>query len=781
MSLEWKQTCCYNCGVCCGLEVQIKDNKIVNVRPDKASMRSLGGYCCRKGRAMKYFQHNKNRLDYPMKRVGNEFVRISWEQALSEIGEKVKEIKGKYSPKAFGVYGVGLAVDQVPMFPLHNLKDLLGTQWAFNPLSVEFVSPWWANGKVLGKQFPPPEGEAFESEVYICWGANTYVSHNVGNARLAIRDAAENPNRMFIAVDPCLTETSRMAQMHIMPKNGTDALLIRAIITLILQNGWEDKEYIEKYTSGWDKGKKWFENFDVDEALEVCGVPKEQIISFARILCTKKWGVHPDLGLYFGRHASLSVYLLNILMIITGNFLKPGTNTIANDYLSWGKYTDENTPGTWRTWKTNSFPTLSYYGGTTLQECMEDPDENNRLRALFVEAGNPARSWPDSNRLKKDFENLDLLVVIDVAMSETARCADYVLPGTTGYERFGATIFTGGYPFSTLTFKQQLLETEAERRDDSAILLDIIDACGFIPEIPQELYDIAEKGVQANDRMAIIQPVNSFLKEIGREDCRMPVLYKVMGKAMKSVSKAVFWANFIYGSLSIANAMRVGYTCPHVHPEMENDPELMPLVLRDQVFFAIDHSPSGNVIAGADGTIEGMIRDHVMFEDKKLHVYDETVDKFISAITPEKEAAAITLTEEYPYLVSAGTHGDEAGVNTIMRNPDTYKFRQPYVFTINPEDAMEMGFSDGQWVRVTTKVSSIKIPLEFTYQAAHGYGKITHHFGLYNEENKAYGDAVNKITSAEDVDEIAGDAIYRYVPCRIEALKEGESYGLWNN
>ncbi|MCR4601723.1 MAG: molybdopterin-dependent oxidoreductase [Clostridia bacterium] len=780
MCAEWKQTSCYNCGVCCGLEVQIENNQIVNVRPDKASMRSIGGYCCRKGRAMKYFVHNKNRLDYPLKRVGDKFVRISWNQALTEIGEKVNEIREKYSPKAFGVYGMGLAVDQVPMFPLHDLRDLLGTQWSFNPLSVEFVSPWWAGGKLIGKQFPPIEGEAFESEVFICWGSNGYVSHNIGNGRMAIRDAAENPDRMFITVDPCLTETARMAEMHIMPKNGTDSLLIRAIIAIIVQNGWEDREFIEKYTSGWEKSRRWFEDFDVDKALEVCCVPKEQIMEFTRILCTRSWGVHPDLGLFFGKHATLSCYLLDLLIAITGNLFRAGTNTIPNDYVSWGYYTDENTPGMWRTWKTGSFPTLSFFNGGALQECMEDPNEQNRLRCLFVEAGNPARTWPDTEALTRDLKNLDLLVVIDIAMTETARCADYVLPGTTGYERFGTTIFTGGYPYSTLTFKQQLLHPEAERRDDSEILLDIIEACGLLPEIPEELYRIAEEGVSNNDRLAVIGPVNEYLKKIGREDVRMPVLYKIMGRAMGSVSKAVFWAKFIYGVLNVKNAMRVGYTCPHIHPEMEADPELMPLVIRDQVFQAIDNSPSGNVIAGADGTIEGAVDDHVMHEDKKVHLYDETVNRFIDAITPEKIKAETTLNGEYPYLISAGTHSDEAGVNTIMRNQETYVFRQPYVFTINPKDAEKMGFDDGQWVRVSTKTGSIKVPIEYSYLTACGYGKITHHFGLKNEEGKAYGDAVNKLTSAEDIDEIAGNTTYRYVPCRVEALQEGEDYGLWN-
>ena len=253
--------------------------------------------------------------------------------------------------------------------------------------------------------------------------------------------------------------------------------------------------------------------------------------------------------------------------------------------------------------------------------------------------------------------------------------------------------------------------------------------------------------------MAIIQPVDQFLSEVNREECRKPVLYKIMGKAMKSVSKAAFWVNFMYGDLSVENAMRVGYACPHVHPEMENDPEKLPLIIRDQVFDAIDRSPSGNVIAGAQGTIEGQLKDHVTYPDKKVHLYDETVDRFIGNITPEKEAECIALTEEYPYLISAGAHSEE-GVNTIMRNPDSYVYRQPYIFNINPEDAKEMNLAEGQWVKVTTKAGTIKIPVHYNYRAARGFGNINHHFGLYDEEGKAYGEAVNILTSSEDADEV---------------------------
>jgi len=329
-----------------------------------------------------------------------------------------------------------------------------------------------------------------------------------------------------------------------------------------------------------------------------------------------------------------------------------------------------------------------------------------------------------------------------------------------------------------MTVKQQLLQPVAERRDDTAILVDIMDACGLLPEVPQYLYEIAEKGVAAGDRLAILEPAQKYVAEIHREDCLLPVLYKTMGKALGSMAKAVFWANFIFGELDMANAMRVGYQFPHVHPELENDPDMAPVVIRDQVFGAVDASPSGTVIAGARGTLESAMEDLITFPDKKIHVYDELVNEYLQDITPEKEAEKLT-NPDYPYLISAGMHSEE-GVNTVMRNPDTYRFRQPYVLRMNPKDAREQGLADGQWVRVTSRAGSIKIPIEYNQYSTEGYGLISHHFGLYGNDGKAYGSAVNILTSCEDVDEITGDPTYRYVPCRIEALKEGESHDVWN-
>ena len=116
------------CAVSCGLEVETENNKIISVRPDKDSPKSKN-YCCRKGRAIKYYQDNAERLDYPLKRVGDEFVRISWEQAYSEIGAKAKELLDKYGPRTFALAGCGLASTQGEAPVAITLMKAIGSQY----------------------------------------------------------------------------------------------------------------------------------------------------------------------------------------------------------------------------------------------------------------------------------------------------------------------------------------------------------------------------------------------------------------------------------------------------------------------------------------------------------------------------------------------------------------------------------------------------------------------------------------------------------------------------
>ena len=121
-------------------------------------------------------------------------------------------------------------------------------------------------------------------------------------------------------------------------------------------------------------------------------------------------------------------------------------------------------------------------------------------------------------------------------------------------------------------------------------------------------------------------------------------------------------------------------------------------------------------------------------------------------------------------ILSAGRHSD-GGMNTSMRNPATFRYRDPWRLAMNPEDAREMGFSDGQTVRVSTEKGSLTIPVETTWQTCRGYCLIPHHMGLLYE-GQTYGTHINHLTDHRDIDALTGNARWRYTPCRVEALRE---------
>lgn len=345
---EWKKTQCTVCGVSCGLDVEVEDGKIVSCRPDATSPRSHG-YCCRKGRNSKYFVEHGDRLDYPMKRVGDKFERISWDQAISEIGAKLRDTVDAHGQRSVCGIGGASGGDQSELVFLRPMIQGLGSQYFFNPIGFEFMGNWWSHGKIFGDQVCFAEPDDTNVDVMMFWGSNSFVTHQIVDARKNIRETSEDPNKLLIVVDPRMSETARMADMHVMPRPGTDALLMRAMIALILKNGWENREYIEKYVGDFNRAKLMYTGVDIEKSFEVCGVPYEQMAELCRIMTTRKWGCHQDLGLFCGRHSTLNSYLMITLMVICGVALVPGGCIVPELWATRGDFSDENDPKVWRT------------------------------------------------------------------------------------------------------------------------------------------------------------------------------------------------------------------------------------------------------------------------------------------------------------------------------------------------------------------------------------------------------------------------------------------------
>jgi len=765
---EWHKTQCNFCGLSCGLEVKTADNRVINVRPDPDSPRTPHTYCCRKGRSYKYLQDSEERLDYPLKRVGDRFERITWEQAYSEIAEKARRIIDEHGPRAFGYCGGALASGQGDAAFCKKMLDAIGSQNYYNPIGLEFAGNWWSHGKIIGTQALYTEGDEERVDVLIFWGSNSYVAHNFLESRKIIRAFSEDPEKMIIVVDPRMSETARMADFHVMARPGCDALLLRGLIALILDKGWQDQTFINRWVADWEPASMWYKGFDYQKAFEVCRVPLAQMEKLAQILTTRTWGLHQDLGIFCGRHNTANSYLLLTLMAITGNLLYKG-NLLLDGYAQRGITTDENDPGVWRTPETGRFPVLgSFPTGVMASEILSNhPD---RMRCLFVSMSNPARSWVDSKKVAQALDKLELLVVIDIFMSETAKHADYVLPGKTGWEAYEFNIFQATGANVTCMLKHPFIGQIGERKENTRIWFDIVDRMGYIPELPQSLYDSAKKAVENKDRIPFLLDLLSFMKKHKEYSKALPlIICKAMLEPMGSINRTMLWAALITSPLmGTGMPERAGFGPGKKHPILTKVPKLQQIAIMDNIFQAVDDTPQGVVVGIPEPDPEKYTQAHIYHKDKKFHLWCAEMDQYIRRITPDKEEQALALDPSFPLILSSGRHAD-GGDNTSMRNPATHVYRDPFVVTINPEDAAELGIADGQLVRLTTKVGSVEAPAEVSCTAGRGYALIPHQYGL-EYKGKVYGAAANELTSWEDLDELTGNPLIRYVPCRVEVV-----------
>lgn len=222
--MTWKKTACVLCANTCGLEVDIEDNRIVKVRGDKDNPKSEG-YVCRKGLNVAYFQHNEDRLMHPLKKVNGSFEQISWDQAIDEIAEKLSSVVGEHGPRSLALMmgGALLGCPSQGPFAVGLLRGM-GSQYNYTSLGQELTGRFWVDGEMLGDQNLHSETDLENTDFLIMVGKNPIQSHHSPQARTVLNKFAKDPGKTLIVVDPRLSETAKIANVHLAIKPGTDAL-----------------------------------------------------------------------------------------------------------------------------------------------------------------------------------------------------------------------------------------------------------------------------------------------------------------------------------------------------------------------------------------------------------------------------------------------------------------------------------------------------------------------------------------------------------------------------
>jgi anaerobic selenocysteine-containing dehydrogenase len=744
---SWQKTGCICCAQNCGLEVMTEGNRILKVRPDKENPRSEG-YCCRKGLKIGHYQNHAERLTQPLKKKGSGFVEISWDQALGEIADKIGTVLNQRGPRSLAYVGGGGQGCHLEAAYGVRLLRALGSHYHYSPLAQELTGMFWVQGRTLGRQYLLTIPDDRETDLLLAIGWNGWMSHQMPQARRVLKRISEDPAKLLIVIDPRRTETAERADIHLALRPGTDALLTRAMIAIILQEGWQQSDYIAQHVRGFDSVRPLFEDFDPQSAVKVCQLDFETVREVCRLFATRKSSLHADLGIFMNRHSTVTSYLEVILLALCGRIGVPGGNVIPGHLMPLGSHSDERNSKTWRTLETD-FPAImgTFPPNVMPEEIMADRTE--ALRAVIVSAANPLRSYADTTAYEQAFRRLDLLVTIDVAMTETALLSHYVLPAKSCYEKWDATFFAWTYPEIYFQLRRPVVEPVGEPLEESEIMIRLAERLGLLPTIPDSLHEAAKA-----NRMQFGMELMQFAQTESRAAKMMPfVLGKTLGTALGSPNLAAVW-----GMLQMAPeflrdaAVRLGFDSG--------------FAMGEQLFQAMLDHPEGLWVGKCDPE-NGL--SEIRTEDHRINIFIPELQDWAHTIDAQSEMKALEGDAEFPFVLMAGRHMDE-NANTIMRDPSWNQGRpRPCTLAMHPLDALGPALKDGQVVRVVTAAGQAEIELELTESARRGHVVIPHGFGLVFQ-GQAYGVNVNRLTKNTNRDPLAATPLHRFVPCKVEAL-----------
>jgi anaerobic selenocysteine-containing dehydrogenase len=588
-------------------------------------------------------------------------------------------------------------------------------------------------------------------EVGVFIGKNPWFSHSIPRARVTIREIAKDPERCLIVIDPRRTETADLADIHLAVRPGTDAWLLAAMIAILVQESLLAKDWLAEHTDGLDEVLPHFKALPVDRYCEIAGLSEERVREATRrIARASSTAFFEDLGVQMNRHSTLVSYLHKLLCFGTGNFGKKGAaySPAALVPLASGASARGDT---------SPVTGSRIIGGLT--PCNVIPEEiltdhPKRFRAMLVEATNPAHSLADSKRMRESLAALDFLVVIDVAMTETARLADYVLPVATQFEKAEATFFNFEFPNNYFHLRRPLLEAPDGLFSEAELHARLAEALGAMPDDKVA----ALRAAWDESRVAFREKFFEFMSaDAGFFELAPVVLYRAIGDKLpdRLDEGAVLWALcHIAAQRSADSIRRAGF-------EGEG------LDLGDALFDGILAGKSGVVFA-ADDWDESWKR--VATANGRLQLAIPELYEELDSLATEDAPGG---TDEFPFVLSAGERRSFTA-NTIVRNPEWRKKGRAGELSINPADADRLGLEDGGLARISTKRGSAQVTVGVSDRMQPGHVSLPNGLGLdYPDEagaRQGTGVAPNELTDSADRDWLAGTPWHKHTAARIEAI-----------
>jgi anaerobic selenocysteine-containing dehydrogenase len=487
---------CRQCSASCGVEVEVEDNRIVAIRGD-ADHPVSRGYLCTKGQSARELHNGEDRLVAAQKRrPDGSFRAINTMAALKEIAEQLRRVLEAHGPRSVGLYyGTGACFNGLSYGMARTWLAGTGSPEHYSSFTVDQSAKWVSLSRI--GQFATGKPYIDDVDVMLIAGVNPVVSH-LGyplspmpmSAPMRPIKQARKRGAKLIVIDPRRTETARQADLFLQIRPGEDAVLFAAMIRLILERGWQDMAFCDRFVTSINRLREAVADFTLEYAAGRTGIEADLIATATELFATaRRQSASSGTGTNMAAHSNLAEHLLECLNALCGGYRRAGDPIRATGGIFDLVPTVEMVVPPRRDWETG--PRLRTVDAGLLNgefPTSRLPDEilhrgEDRLRALVVSGGNPASAIGDRARTARALKSLELLVVIDPRLSETARMADYVIPTKLPYERQDLTITQDNwFPYDFAQFTEPCVTAPEGMLDDWEVFWEL----GRLMELPME-------------------------------------------------------------------------------------------------------------------------------------------------------------------------------------------------------------------------------------------------------------------------------------------------------
>ncbi len=480
------RTVCTYCGVGCNLDVAVVNGKVKSIQaPYDAEVNQ--GHTCLKGRYAFSFYNHPDRIRTPLIRKNGELVPATWDEAYQFIGDKLKSILATYGPDSIAGISSARCTNEENYLMQKFIRAVIGTN------NIDCCARVCHSPTALGMQRAFGTGAATNSiedlkftDCIMVIGANPTDAHPVTGAKFK---QFAMKSKTTIVIDPRRTELARYATHHLQLRPGTNVALLNMMLYYIMTESLEDKKFIENRTEGYEDFRQQIMNVNIDEMEKVTGVDRIQVrdaaVAYAK--APNAMSFH-GLGVTEHTQGSYTVMLISDLAMITGNIGRPGVgvNPLRGQNNVQGAadmgcqphqgagYMNAYDPEINKQYEEFYKTRIPLGKGLKIPE-MFDASIKGQLKAIWLMGEDVVQTDPNTNKVIAAMQNLELLVVQELFLTETAKYATVILPGASFLEKSGT--YTNGE--RRIQRVKKVVEPLEGTKSDGQIMVDIMNHMGY--------------------------------------------------------------------------------------------------------------------------------------------------------------------------------------------------------------------------------------------------------------------------------------------------------------